>query len=170
MKSFTFMGLAATTALLAACGGGGSEPPAPAETTAAADTAATGTTAPAAAEAPAADNTDTTDGTTLASLTPNAENGAKVFLQCKACHVLEAGQNRVGPSLAGLIGRAAGTVEGYSYSEANKNSGITWSKEKLFQYLEKPARIIPGTKMAFAGLPKAQDRADVIAYIESGGK
>ncbi len=73
----------------------------------------------------------------------------------------------VGPSLAGIVGRAAGSVAGYSYSNANKNSGITWTPEKMFQYLEKPARVVPGTKMAFAGLPKAQDRADVIAYLKA---
>ncbi len=73
----------------------------------------------------------------------------------------------VGPSLAGIVGRAAGSVAGYSYSNANKNSGITWTPEKMFQYLEKPARVVPGTKMAFAGLSKAQDRADVIAYLKA---
>lgn len=73
----------------------------------------------------------------------------------------------IGPSLAGLVGRKAGMEAGFSYSNANKNSGITWSAEKLFQYLEKPARVVPGTKMSFAGLPKAQDRADVIAYLKA---
>jgi len=73
----------------------------------------------------------------------------------------------VGPSLAGIVGRAAGSVAGFSYSNANKNSGITWTPEKMFQYLEKPARVVPGTKMAFAGLSKAQDRADVIAYLKA---
>ena len=93
--------------------------------------------------------------------------GKVVFLQCKTCHVLEPGQNRIGPSLAGIVGRAAGTVEGFSYTPANANSGITWTEEKLFQYLENPQRVVPGTKMAFAGLSKAQDRADVIAYLKT---
>ncbi len=84
--------------------------------------------------------------------------------------MLDAGVNRIGPSLHGIIGRTAGTVTGFTYSTANKNSGITWSPEKLFQYLEKPQRIVPGTKMAFAGLSKAQDRADVIAYLETASK
>ena len=78
--------------------------------------------------------------------------------------------NRVGPSLAGVVGREAGTVEGYNYTPANANSGITWTPEKLFQYLENPQRVVPGTKMAFAGLSDGQDRADVIAYLESGGE
>ena len=119
-----------------------------------------------ATEAPAADNTDTLDGKKLADFTGNAAEGEKVFVQCKTCHVKEAGQNRVGPSLAGIVGRAAGSVEGFNYSPANKNSGITWTPEKLFQYLEKPARVVPGTKMVFAGLPDAQKRADLIAYLQ----
>jgi len=159
-------GALAGLALLAACSGGSETPAAADETpTAAADAPATPT--PAVAVAPAPDNTDTLDGTKFADMTGNAAEGEKVFIQCKTCHVKEAGQNRVGPSLAGIIGRAAGTVEGYNYSPANKNSGITWSPEKLFQYLEKPTRIIPGTKMAFAGLPDAQKRADVIAYLQA---
>lgn len=161
-----YLGIAASVALLSACGGTDET----AETdTAAADPAATAQVAPA-AEAPAADNIETTDGTTLASLTPDVAHGEEVFIKCSSCHVLEEGVNRIGPSLAGIVGRAAGTVEGYTYSEANANSGITWSKEKLFQYLENPQRIVPGTKMAFVGLPAAQDRADIIAYLETGGQ
>jgi cytochrome c len=68
-----------------------------------------------------------------------------------------------------VVGRAAGTVAGYTYSAANKNSGITWTPEKLFQYLEKPQRVVPGTKMAFPGIPDPQKRADVIAYLQAGG-
>ena len=162
-----YFGLAASVALLSACGGTDET----AQTdTAAADPAATTAAAPAAAEAPPVDNIETTDGTTLASFTPDAANGQDVFIQCSSCHVLEAGVNRIGPSLAGIVGRTAGTVEGYTYSEANANSGITWTKEKLFQYLENPQRIVPGTKMAFVGLPDGQDRADIIAYLESGGQ
>ena len=84
--------------------------------------------------------------------------------------MLDPGVNRIGPSLHGIIGRAASAVPGFSYSAANHASGITWSKEKLFQYLEKPQRVVPGTKMSFPGLPKAQDRADVIAYLETASK
>lgn len=159
-------GLVASFALLAACGGGG-EPAAETETAAAEPAAAP--VAETSAAAVAVDNTETLDGTTLASMTPDAAHGEQVFLQCKSCHVLEPGVNRIGPTLAGIVGRAAGTVEGYNYSDANKNSGITWTKEKLYQYLEKPQRVVPGTKMSFAGLSKGQDRADVIAYLESGG-
>ena len=70
----------------------------------------------------------------------------------------------------GIIGRAAGQIAGFSYSAANKGSGITWTPAKLYQYLEKPMRVVPGTKMSFAGLPKGQDRADVIAYLTSATK
>lgn len=158
----------APIALLAACGGGGE--PAASDDTAATDAGDDTAAAAPAADAPAApapDNTETLDGTQLANFTGDAASGEKIFLQCKSCHVLEPGQNRIGPSLAGIVGREAGTVEGYSYTEANANSGITWTREKMFQYLEDPMRVIPGTKMAFAGLKDAQDRADVIAYLET---
>ena len=95
----------------------------------------------------------------------NAAAGEKVFAQCKTCHVAEKGVNRVGPSLFGVVGRKSGTVPGYTYSAANKNSGITWTPDKLFAYLEAPQKMVKGTKMAFAGLKKPQDRADVIAYL-----
>jgi cytochrome c len=85
-------------------------------------------------------------------------------------HVLDAGVNRIGPSLHGIIGRTAGSVTGFAYSAATKGSGIHWTEEKMFQYLEKPNRVVPGTKMSFAGLAKAQDRADVIAYLQEASK
>ena len=67
----------------------------------------------------------------------------------------------------GVVDRLAGTVAGFSYSAANKNSGITWTPEKIFTYLEAPQKTIPGTKMTFAGLKTPQDRADVIAYLKT---
>lgn len=163
MKKLNLIGVAMAASLVAACGGGAPEEAASGDAAAPAD--AETAAAPADAGAPAADSTDTLDGTVLANFTGDAAAGADVFKQCMACHVVEPGQNRTGPTLAGIIGRAAGSVEGYSYTPANANSGITWTPEKMFQYLENPMRVIPGTKMAFAGLKDAQDRADVIAYL-----
>lgn len=171
MKKST-LGLATSAAalLLAACGGGESEP---AATESTANEATPAESAPVASEAPAApaaDDVATVDGTTLADFTGDPAAGAKVFMQCRSCHVVEPGVNRVGPSLAGIVGHAAGIAEGYSYTPANANSGITWTPEKLYQYLENPRRVIPGTKMAFAGLRNGQDRADVIAYLQAPGE
>jgi cytochrome c len=95
----------------------------------------------------------------------DAVKGAVVFNQCKVCHVVDKGVNRVGPSLHGVVGRKAGTVPGYTYSAANKNSGLTWTPAQLFAYLEAPQKVVKGTKMAFAGLKKPEDRANVIAFL-----
>lgn len=133
---------------------------------AAANTAATaGANAAGTSKAPAADDTATLSGAKFADFTGDPASGEKVFVQCKTCHVAEEGQNRIGPSLYHVVGRHSGSVPNYQYSAANKNSGITWTKEKLFQYLENPQRVVPGTKMAFAGVQDPQKRADVIAYL-----
>lgn len=104
-----------------------------------------------------------------AAYTGDSAAGAKTFRQCMACHSSEKGVNEVGPSLHGVIGRKAGTVPGFHYSSANKNSGITWSEPELFAYLKAPQKVVPGTYMTFAGLPKPQDRANVIAYLKTQG-
>lgn len=77
------------------------------------------------------------------------------------------GLNKQGPTLFGIVGRQAGSVEGYSYTKANKESGITWGDETMFEYLENPKKYIKGTKMAFPGFKKEEDRRDVIAYLKS---
>ena len=100
----------------------------------------------------------------------DAEAGKKVFNKCKICHTLEAGVNKVGTSLAGVIGRPAGTVEGFKYSEAMAGSGLTWDAATIDQYLADPKGFVPGNKMAFVGLKKEEERANVIAYLQSGGQ
>ncbi|QXQ06701.1 cytochrome c family protein [Sphingosinicellaceae bacterium] len=102
-----------------------------------------------------------------AKLHGDAAAGAKVFTQCKTCHVTTPGVNRIGPSLHAVVGRKAGIEPKYVYSTANKTSGITWTEAKLFEYLEAPRTIVPGTKMSFAGLKNPQDRANVIAYLKT---
>lgn len=102
-----------------------------------------------------------------ASLKGDAVKGKVAFTACKTCHVVVAGQNRIGPSLNRLIGRTSGSVPGYTYSAANKNSKIVWTEPVLYQYLLAPQAYIPGTKMTYPGLKDAQKRADVIAYLKS---
>lgn len=102
-----------------------------------------------------------------ATLSGDATKGAAVFRQCQTCHVKEVGVNKVGPSLAGVVGRPAGTIPGFRYSEANKNSGITWTEQELYVYLEDPKKKVPGTIMAFVGIKDSQKRADLIAYLKS---
>jgi cytochrome c len=166
MTRYRSLGLASALSLaLAACSGGGSAKDEEAQTEAPAGNTGAAAAPAAAAAAPAADNTDTVSGAKFADFKGVAASGETVFIQCKTCHVLEEGQNRIGPSLHKVVGRAAGTVPNYQYTPANKNSGITWTQEKLFQYLENPQRVVPGTKMAFAGIPDPQKRADVIAYL-----
>lgn len=101
------------------------------------------------------------------SLIGDAARGEKIFARCRACHSVQEGENRVGPTLYGVVDRRAGTVPGYNYSKANKESGAIWTEDKLFRYLEDPQAFIPGTKMAFPGLKVAQERADVIAYLRT---
>jgi len=100
------------------------------------------------------------------ALTGDAANGRRVFTQCMACHAVQEGRNMAGPSMFGIVGRPAGTVEGFRYSDANANSGIVWTEPTMFAYLEAPQQFIPGTIMAFPGLRDPQDRADVIAYLK----
>jgi cytochrome c len=104
----------------------------------------------------------------------NAEEGAEVFKKCRACHdVGPEAKNKVGPLLNGIIGRKAGTIDGFPYSDANKAAGakgLVWTEEIMLKYLENPLAYMPGTKMAFAGLKDPQDRKDVIAYLKKFAK
>ena len=102
------------------------------------------------------------------------KEGAEVFKKCRACHdVGPDAKNKVGPVLNDIVGRKAGTIEGFSYSDANKTAGgkgLTWTEDVLFKYLENPLTFMPGTKMAFAGLKDPQDRKDLIAYLKQNTK
>ena len=95
------------------------------------------------------------------------EKGKKLFKQrCAQCHVVDSKVSKVGPTLNGLIGRTSGQETGFDYSIANKKKNVVWTRETLFNYLLDPKKYIPGTKMAFSGLKKADERADIIKYIE----
>ena len=93
--------------------------------------------------------------------------GAKVFKKCGACHKLEAGVNGTGPYLYGVVGREIASADGFGYSAVLAGMGGAWTPEELDGFLKKPKDYAPGTTMGFAGLKKPQDRADVIAYLES---
>jgi cytochrome c len=96
--------------------------------------------------------------------------GEAAFKACRICHQIgENARNFVGPELNGVIGRKAGTVPGYNYSDANKNSGVVWDEATLAKYLRKPRAIVPGTKMAFPGFESDAEIANVIAYLKQFG-
>ena len=100
----------------------------------------------------------------------DAAAGEKVFAKCKICHQIgEGAKNTVGPVLNGVVGRHAGTYPDYHYSDANKNSGITWDEVTLKEYLKDPKAKVPGTKMVFPGLKSDEDIANVIAYLKQFG-
>ncbi|MGO8907900.1 MAG: c-type cytochrome [Bradyrhizobium sp.] len=97
----------------------------------------------------------------------DAAAGEKVFATCKLCHQIgENAKNAVGPVLNGVIGRKAGSVPGYSYSDANKNSGITWDEATFREYIKDPKAKVPGTKMAYAGLKDEQKINDLVAFLK----
>lgn len=97
----------------------------------------------------------------------SAEDGSRVWSQCRACHKLEEGANAVGPYLHGVVGRDVGAVEGFSYSGALGDVNDVWAPEEISKFITKPSDYAPGTSMGYAGLDDVQDRANLIAYIQS---
>ncbi len=130
--------------LLSACGGGADKAEAPADPAAQAE-----------AVAPPAET-----GPSLAS-------APATFAQCATCHAIKPGVNAVGPSLFGVYGRAAATGPAYAYSAPMKASGLTWDDATLDTYLTAPMKHVPGTKMAFAGMPDAAKRKEVIEFLKT---
>jgi len=111
----------------------------------------------------------------LAAQTARADGdpdlGKRQFAPCTACHTTADGEpDKVGPNLHGIIGRKAGTKPGFAYSDALKNSSITWDEAKLDDWIKKPAALVPGTKMAFIGIGNDQVRANIIAYLKQATK
>jgi cytochrome c len=109
-------------------------------------------------------------GAASSALAQDPAAGEKVFAVCRTCHQIgENAKNAVGPVLNGLIGRKAGSVEGYDYSAANKVSGITWDEATFREYIKDPQAKIPGTKMAFAGIKDEKKINDLIAFLKQFG-
>lgn len=105
-----------------------------------------------------------------AVMAQDAAEGEEVFKKCRACHqVGETAKNAVGPKLNGLFGRKSGTVEGFNYSESNKNSGVTWGEATFAKYIADPKAFMPGNKMAFAGLKDEKDVKDITAFLKQFG-
>jgi cytochrome c len=112
-----------------------------------------------------------TSAAASAALAQDATAGKTVFNKCLACHAIgEDAKNKVGPELNGLDGRKSGTVPDYNYSDANKNSGITWNEAQFKEYIKDPRAKVPGTKMAFAGIKNEKDVNDLWAYVSQFDK
>jgi cytochrome c len=106
----------------------------------------------------------------VATAAGDATAGETTFRVCRTCHQIgEGARNFVGPELNGVVGRKAGTVPGYNYSDANKNSGVTWDEATLEKYLKRPREVVPGTKMAYPGMAADVDIANVIAFLKQFG-
>lgn len=98
------------------------------------------------------------------------EAGEGVFKKyCQVCHTTEAGKNKIGPSLAGIVGRKAGSVPGFNYTDANKNSGVTWNEATFMEYIKDPRAKIPNTKMIFPGIKNEKEAGDLWAYLKQFG-
>ncbi len=106
----------------------------------------------------------------LAHADGDAARGEKKFEECASCHSTATGQNGVGPSLHGVIGRKAGELPDFRYSPAMKRSGMSWTAKALDDFVADPQKLVPGNRMPFAGMSDAADRADLLAYLEKATK
>jgi len=112
-----------------------------------------------------------TSAAASSALAQDVAAGKSSFNKCLPCHAIgEGAKNKVGPELNGIDGRKSGSAPDYSYSDANKNSGITWSKETFLEYIKDPKAKIPGTKMTFAGIKNEKEASDLWAYLSSFDK
>ncbi|UCG73266.1 MAG: cytochrome c family protein [Chromatiales bacterium] len=124
---------------------------------------------PEAGSAPAAAAGGADEGDNLATLLAQADvkRGQTLFLQCRACHSLEAGEpHKVGPNLHGMFGRQAGIAPGFDYSPALQEADVVWTPEALDEWLERPSEYLPGNRMVFIGVKQPADRANLIAYLQ----
>jgi cytochrome c len=107
-------------------------------------------------------------GVSTARADDDVKAGAAVFKRtCAVCHTVEAGKNKIGPSLFGVVGRKSGSIDGFKYSEAMKKADLTWSNDTLDKYLTDPKTFVPGNRMTYAGLKKEADRKAVIDYLDT---
>ncbi len=117
--------------------------------------------------APAADSAASTPATAAATPVAAADGKPASFAQCAACHSVEPGKHGIGPSLAGIYGTKAGELAGYTFSPALKASGLSWDDATLDQWLAGPMKLVPGTKMTYAGLSDPAKRAELVAYLKT---
>jgi len=107
---------------------------------------------------------------TAQGLAADANHGEQLFVECASCHTLEKGVHNVGPSLAGIFQRKAGSFDDYRYSPAMKRSNITWTPEELDKFIADPQMVVPANRMPYAGMTNATDRADLIAYLQKAAQ
>lgn len=105
-----------------------------------------------------------------ASLAADANRGEQLFVECASCHTLETGVHNVGPSLAGLFQRKAGSFDDFRYSPAMKRANITWTADELDKFIADPQVVVPANRMPYAGMTNAADRADLIAYLQKAAQ
>lgn len=119
------------------------------------------------AAAPAADSAAAVADAAPAAAVADAGGKPAAFAQCAACHAVEPGKHGIGPSLAGVYGTKAGEIAGYAFSEKLKASGLTWDDATLDQWLAGPMKMVPGTKMSYAGMSDAAKRKELIEYMKT---